>query len=116
MLRDGALSDSAVITLANDKFIPVWINIREDPFPKARALSAYEWDLFLTTDRQVMNLYYLGFFIRTYIISPDLQTLLNEDDGLWGQITMSTAPYLDMMLASLHRWQDMAAKATHGGT
>ena len=67
----------------NEQFVPVWVDIREDPFPLAPALVRYgsEWDLLLSPSRTVCNPYYRCYLVRSYVLSPDLETLLNEPDG-----------------------------------
>ena len=96
-----------MIDYVNENLVPVWVNIRCDAFPPVAALWRYgsEWDLFLDSDRKMTNLYYLGFFLRSYILSPDLETLLNEDDGVLGMSTnMSGDSYLPMLEGSVHRF------------
>jgi hypothetical protein len=102
-----------VIDLVNDRFVPVWVNIREEKVPAADALRDYEWDLVMNDKREIGNWWYYLFFVRSYIISPDLKTLLNDEEGLWGHITMRASPYLEMLNASLGRQK--ARAPTPGG-
>ena len=70
----------------NESFVPVWVDIREEPFPLAPALVRYgsEWDLVLSPGRNILNPYYRCYLVRTYVLSPDLERLLNEEDGVLG--------------------------------
>jgi hypothetical protein len=96
--------------MVNEKFVPVWIDIREEAFPDAPALSRYgsEWDLCLSPDRTILNPYYRCYLVRSYVLSPDLETLLNEEAGVLGMaMTEIGDDYVAMLRASLeaHRKQ-----------
>ncbi len=87
----------------NEHFIPVWIDIREDPFPLAPALVRYgsEWDLVLSPGRTILNPYYRCYLVRSYVLSPDLETLLNEKAGVVGMaMTEIGDEYLAMLKAA----------------
>ena len=65
--------------------MPVWVNVREDRYPRVPALADRDWIMFSTDGGTVLNLYYRSFLSRAYVLSPDLYTLLNEDDGMFHQ-------------------------------
>jgi hypothetical protein len=91
-----------VIDYVNAHLIPVWVNVREDRYPRVPALADRDWVLFTTDDGTVLNLYYRAFLSRTYVLSPDLYTLLNDDDGLWHQ-TGLTGEFLAMLERAVAR-------------
>ncbi|MEZ0230126.1 MAG: hypothetical protein ACAI25_16000 [Planctomycetota bacterium] len=88
----------------------MWIDIREEGFPAAPALTRYgsEWDLCLGPDRTILNPYYRCYLVRSYVLSPDLEKLLNEEAGVMGMaMTEIGDEYVAMLRASLeaHRKQ-----------
>ncbi|HZV00897.1 MAG TPA: hypothetical protein VFF73_29550 [Planctomycetota bacterium] len=88
----------------NDKLTPVWVNIREEPFPEAAALKKFgsEWDLCLSPGRTICNPYYRCYLVRSYVLSPDRETLLNEEAGVLGMaMTEIGDDYLKMLQASI---------------
>jgi hypothetical protein len=95
-----------VIDFVNENFVPVWVNIRCEPFPDAPALTSYyTWDLLLDRERRVTSAYYLGYFLRTYVLDADGRTLYDDEDGVLGRISMRPGPYMDMLRASLERFR-----------
>lgn len=106
MLRDGALSRRDVIDFVNAEMVPVWINIRKQPFPYVPSTAWTEWGLLLTGDRKVSHPYFYYYYIRSFVLSPDRNTLLNDEDGLLNQVWGSGPEYLEMLRASLKRWRD----------
>jgi hypothetical protein len=97
-----------VIRYVNEHFVPVWVDVREEPFPSAPALVRFgsEWDLLLSPDRQICNPYYRCYFVKTYVLSPDLETLLNEEAGVWGMaLTEIGDDYEKMLEASVARYE-----------
>lgn len=105
MLRDGALSDRRVISFVNDKLVPVWIDVRADAYPLIPALHDRDGVMFTTPGGQVLNLYYLSFLARSYVLSPDLRTLLNEADGMLGHADMAGGSYVGMLQRAVARYQ-----------
>ena len=99
----------------NENFVPVWVDIREEPFPLAPALVRYgsEWDLCLSPSRTILNPYYRCYLVRTYVLSPDLERLENAEAGVLGMaMTEIGDEYLAMLKASLeaHRKQRPAPR------
>jgi hypothetical protein len=96
-----------VIRFVNERLIPVWVDIREEPFPEAAALQHYgsEWDLLLSPDRTVCNIYYRCYMSRSYVLSPDLEQLLNKEAGVLGMsMTEIGDDYLAMIRAAADRY------------
>jgi hypothetical protein len=92
------------VKLVNERFVPVWVDIREEPFPLAPALVRYgsEWDLCLSPSRTILNPYYRCYLVRTYVLSPDLERLLNEQAGVLGMaMTEIGDEYVAMLRQSL---------------
>lgn len=66
-----------------------------------------EWDLLLSPDRHILNLYYRCYLVRSYILSPDRERLLNEEEGVMGMaMTEIGDEYLDMLRHSLERFKN----------
>ena len=76
-LRASALSDPQVIALVNQRFVPVWVNIRTDPLPATPVLSRVLLKTEMGPDRHVEDLFSKGFFLRSLVLTPDGQRLLN---------------------------------------
>jgi len=76
-LRSGALRDPTVIALINDQFVPVWINVREQPVPPFPFTDQVLVTATLDQRRRVIDRFSLTFYLRSVIVSPDGRTLLN---------------------------------------
>ena len=83
----------------------MWVNVRADAYPSVPALSDRDWVLWTTPGGQVTNVFYLGYLVRSYILTPDARTLLNESDGMLGQSEMGSNGYLPMLQAAVARWK-----------
>jgi hypothetical protein len=70
------MSDPRVIALVNERFVPVWINVRETPFPDAPAIDAAVAEFGLGPDRRLKESFSFYFHARTYAVSPDGRRLL----------------------------------------
>jgi hypothetical protein len=80
------------------------VDIREEPFPEAAALERYgcEWDLCLSPGRTILNPYYRCYLVRSYVLSPDLERLLNEKAGVMGMaMTEIGDEYVAMLRSAL---------------
>jgi hypothetical protein len=76
-LRAGALSDPRVIALVNERFVPVWVNIRTDPLPATPVLSRVLLRAEVAPDGHIGDLFSRGFFLRSLVLTPDGSRLLN---------------------------------------
>lgn len=76
----------------------MWVNIREEPFPP---IPDTWWDLLLYRDHEgrTWNPYFLGYYVRSYVVTPDLRRILN--DGYFPSLTFRGAPYLAMLEEAL---------------
>lgn len=66
-----------MIALVNERFVPVWINIRREPLPKLSALRRVLIAGNVNPDGYVTDLVSQGFFLRSAVLTPDGQELLN---------------------------------------
>ena len=69
-----------MIDRVNERFVPVWINTREEPIPDRRAMDAAIAGIELDERRRVPGGFSQGFFLRSVVLSPDGGTLLNPQD------------------------------------
>jgi hypothetical protein len=104
-LRDGALSSARVIGFVNEQLVPVWVDIRKDAWPNVAALRPYEWQLVLGPDRRSLSAGARGFFVRSYVLSPDGQRLLNQEEGAARRIVADWQLYLEMLERSVARYR-----------
>ena len=81
MLRDGALSDPEVVTLVNEEFVPVWINIRTTPVPDLACMEEVLHNVEVDADNRVQGNFSQGFFLRSVVLASDGETLLNPQPG-----------------------------------
>jgi hypothetical protein len=72
-----ALSDPKLIQLINDRFVPVWINVRDTPIPNLPRLDQVLIEAKLDEHRMISNLFSLGFFVRAVVLNPEADTILN---------------------------------------
>ncbi|MSP60067.1 MAG: hypothetical protein EXR72_06935 [Myxococcales bacterium] len=119
MLRSAALSDPRVIELVNQKFVPVWINVRTTPLPALPSVRETLVNARTNEVGKVDDAFSRGFFVRTAMLSPDGQTLLNRQastiagsmakiafDGELGYAEVNPGQYLVMLRRALERQAD----------
>jgi hypothetical protein len=70
------MSDPRVIALVNERFLPVWINVRESPFPDVPAMDGAVEEFHLGPDRRLTGGFSYQFHARTYAVSPEGRRLL----------------------------------------
>ena len=120
-LRVGALSDQRVIALVNERFVPVWVNIRTDPLPETPVLSQVLLKTQVTPDRHVDDLFSKGFFLRSLVLTADGQALLNpqadtvkgsmetySQKGYFAYAQVKPDDYLLMLDSALRRFDAVA--------
>lgn len=90
-----------MIALVNERLIPVWINVRASRWPALPAIDDEDWELALTDDRYVGSPFYYFYFVRSYVIAPDRQRLLNASAGRIGHIGNDADDYLAMLRKAL---------------
>ena len=69
-----------MIHLVNERFVPVWIDIREEPIPDLPAIDRAVEGIELDGRRRVPDGFSKGFFLRSVVLSPDGRELLNPQD------------------------------------
>jgi len=70
------MSDPRVIALVHERFVPVWVNVRETPFPDVAAMDGAVAEFGLGPDRRLKKSFSFYFHARTYAASPDGGRLL----------------------------------------
>ena len=124
-LRSGALSDPVVIAFVNERFVPIWINIRKEPVPNLPGIDGALTEAVLDQHRHVADLFGRSFFARSTVFSPDLQALLNPaatdvigsfgtlvEQGHFAFAEMTPKAYLHMLERSLARLDALQASKT----
>lgn len=69
-----------MIALVNERFVPLWLNIRATPIPDLRALDPALAGIDLDPERRVRAGFSRSFFLRSVVLSPDGDRLLNPQD------------------------------------
>ena len=100
-----------MVNLVNERFVPLWLNIRTTPIPDLQAMDAAIDGIRLDDLRRVANGFNQGFFLRSVVLSPDVATLLNPQDkpslghlftrGHFPYAQVKTDDYLAMLELSL---------------
>ncbi len=115
-LRSDALRSQPVIDLANQAFVPVWINVRTTPLPPWPFLQDVLVTAKLDEGRRVTDTFSRTFFVHTILVSPDGQRLLNPGaktvsataksllfDDDFSYEALEAGEYLGMMRRALER-------------
>ena len=102
--------------MINAEFIPVWINVRTTPLPRLPFVPDVLVNAKVDADNKVIDPFSKGFFLRTVVLSPDLQTLLNRNpstiagtmrdvalDGTQSYAAVDAPDYLSLLTKALHR-------------
>ncbi len=76
-LRSSALTDARVIRKINEEFVPVWINVRTTPIPRFPFLKDVLVTATVNAENRVTDTFSKNYFLRSVVVSPDGQTLLN---------------------------------------
>ena len=123
MLRSAALSDPRVMELVNQRFVPVWINVRTTALPHLPAVREALVNARVDGDDRVADLFSKGFFVRTVVLAPGDFALLNRQPGtlaggvarmaLDGELAyaeVNPGQYLVMLRRSLEHLDDARRK------
>lgn len=98
-LRDEALSDPRVISMINERLVPIWINIRREPIPDF--LDAAAMELTIDERRHVSTDFSRHFLVRSAIVTAEGK-VLNAENCKGGFPITQADPYYDMLRRSLH--------------
>jgi hypothetical protein len=106
-----------VIALVNRELVPVWINVRTQPVPPFPFTDQVLLNGRLDEQRMIKDLFSEGFFLRSLVITPDGQTLLNPQPptvvgaslqffrrGDVSYAQMDTGDFLSMLRRALDRF------------
>src|SRR3954453_938929 len=101
--------------MLNAEFVPVWINVRTTPLPRLPFVPDVLVNAKVDVDNKVIDPFSKGFFLRTVVLSPDLQRILNRApstvagsvrevalDGTQGYAAVDPPDYLSMLVKALH--------------
>lgn len=102
-----------MIERVNGRFVPVWINIREEPIPDLPAIGPALEGIPLDARRRVPDGFSKGFFLRSLVLSPDGRELLNPQEtpslghlftqGYFSYAQVKADDFLDMLDRALGR-------------
>jgi hypothetical protein len=119
-LRSDALRDARVISLINRVYVPVWINVRTTPLPRFPFQKQTLVTATVDADNRVTDTFSRTFYVRSVIVSPDGQTLLNPGpatvaatakslvlEGSFGYEELEAGAYLGMLRRSLVRLDEL---------
>ncbi len=124
-LRAGALSDPGIIALVNERFVPVWINVRKEALPPTPAIGRVLLRSQLDRERKIDDLFSQGFFLRSLVLTSDGQELLNPQaatvdesvatysrKGYFAYAQVKPEDYRVMLEAALRRFEGVRASAS----
>jgi hypothetical protein len=102
--------------MINADFVPVWINVRTTPLPRLPFVPDVLVGAKVDAGNKVIDPFSKGFFLRSVVLSPDGQTILNRSpstvagsigsalrDGSQFYATIDTPDYLSMLGKALKR-------------
>ena len=67
-----------MISLIDERFVPVWINVRTTPLPRRAWVQDVLVNARVDGDNKVIDPFSQGFFLRSAVIAPDGERLLNR--------------------------------------
>ncbi|MFI5288679.1 MAG: hypothetical protein ACHQ17_03480 [Polyangia bacterium] len=113
-----------MISLLNDQFVPVWINVRTTPLPRLAVLKQVLLNATVDGDNKISDTFSKGFFLRSVVLTPDGREILNPQprtvgksivhfamDGDLGYAEVDGADFLTTLRHSLERFQSETAAA-----
>ena len=96
--------------------MPVWINVRTTPLPRLPFVPDVLVNAKVDANNMVVDPFSKGFFLRTVVLSPDLETILNRmpstlagsigsalRDGAQAYAAVDAPDYLSMLIKARHR-------------
>ena len=121
MLRSAALADARVIELINDRFVPVWINVRTTPLPRKAFVGEVLVNARVDASNLIIDPFSEGFFLRSAVLTPDGEHLLNRNpstvsasiahvlrEGDNAYANVDAGDYLVMLRKALERYRENA--------
>jgi hypothetical protein len=105
-----------VIDLIQREFVAVWINVRTTPLPRLPFVPDVLVNARVDARNMIADPFSEGFFLRSVVLSPDAQTILNRApstiagsvreallDGTQCYAAIDAPDYLSMLMKSLKR-------------
>lgn len=89
--------------MAITQLVLLWVNTREQPWPELPAISKDTWSLMLDDEKRIQSPFYRLFFVRTLVVSPNGEDVLNLEHGMTRRYTPEPDLYLQMLRASVSR-------------
>lgn len=89
--------------MAITQLVLLWVNTREQPWPELPAISKDTWSLMLGDEKRIQSPFYRLFFVRTLVVSPNGEDVLNLEHGMTRRYTPEPDLYLQMLRASVSR-------------
>lgn len=99
------------------EFVPVWVNLREEPLPALATLDSVLGKTRLDASRRVDDTLSHGFFLRSVVLTPDGEEILNPQDatpeaswetwkrcGHFSYAQVQVEDYRPMLEAAVTRW------------
>ena len=96
--------------------MPVWINVRTTPLPRLPFVPDVLVNAKVDANNMVVDPFSKGFFLRSVVLSPDLQHILNRAastvagsirevalDGTQCYAAVDAPDYLSLLTKALHR-------------
>ena len=105
-----------MIDLVKREFVAVWINVRTTPLPRLPFVRDVLVNARVDADNKVVDPFSQGFFLRSVVLMPDGQTILNRApsttaasirealvEGTQCYAAIDAPDYLSMLMKSLKR-------------
>ena len=70
--------------LLRERFVPLWINVRKQALPPLPEVEEFLIEGRLDERRRIVDAFSKGYFVRSVVISPDGQRLLNRQQRTVG--------------------------------
>ncbi len=106
------------------ELVPVWIDVRTTPVPDVPAIRDALIAAELDEQGRIRDLFSLGFFLRSLVLTPDGLALLNPQPntvegsvelfsrrGYFSYAQVKPGDYLEMLTAALRRHHHATARA-----
>lgn len=116
-----------MISLVNAAFVPVWVNVREQPVPEIAGLDGQAMEgIPLNSSRRVEEGFHTGFLLKSLVLAPDGHTLLNpqrakaklsdlRDQGYFPYAQVKADDYIVMLNGALRRLEQQRTGQTAAG-
>ncbi len=107
-MRERSLSDARVIALVWQHFVPVWVNVTEQPVPDLPALASVRREWEQMQHDPVTLWFFRTFQQRTFVLSPDGKRALHPKG--W-KSSDEPDQFVAMLQSALERWRQRAKQS-----